>query len=75
MIIHDVEINFPKERHNISIKIDGKEFGPTSGIIIKSPLASGEAFPTVEIRFYARVTGKIQPELLKLIQLDGEEEK
>ncbi len=60
--IHDVEINFSDsfgDKKNWLLKIDGKEFGSTCGVIIKSPCANEDGKTTVEIKFYANVKGNI----------------
>ena len=69
MRVHDVEINFPKNRQDLSIKIDGQEFGPTCGITIKSPCASHDGTTTVELRFHAEVRGKVHAEKLSIMQM------
>lgn len=58
--VHEVEIDFTENpKKNFIIKIDGKEFGSTCGVVIKSPCANDERLTTVEIKFYAEVKGKI----------------
>lgn len=64
--IHDVEINFPSvPGPEFSFKIDGKDFGPTSGIKIFSPLANKSGLTIVEITLYANVRGKIKGKIIK----------
>lgn len=60
--VHDVEINFGDssgDKKNWLLKIDGKEFGSTCGVIIKSPMANEDGMTTVEIKFYADVKGRL----------------
>lgn len=72
--IHEVELNFTeKPKKNFIIKIDGKEFGSTCGVVIKSPCANKDGMTTVEIKFYANVKGKIQAD--KIIEIKVEKKK
>ena len=58
--IHEVDISVDKATGKKWImKIDGKEFGSTCGVVIRSPMANEDGMTTVEIKFYAEVKGKI----------------
>jgi len=58
--VHEVEINYDKPTgKNWILKVDGKEFGSTCGVVIKSPMANEDGMTTVEIKFYAEVKGKL----------------
>ena len=64
--VHDVEINFTEDpKKNFLIKIDGKEFGSTCGVVIKSPMANEDHMTTVEIKFYAEVHGRLMADKVK----------
>ena len=65
MKVHDVEINFTENSSpEFSIKIDGKEFGRTSGIVIRSPCANDFGKTTVEIKFFAKVRGNVRTDMI-----------
>ena len=67
--VHDVEINFTEDpKKNFLIKIDGKEFGSTCGVIIKSPCANEDHMTTVEIKFYAEVHGRLMVDKITTIE-------
>lgn len=58
----EVEVNFPiSPSDEFFVKVNGHEITGTMGVTIKSPLAAGTPYPTVEIHFYAKnVKGKIK---------------
>ena len=50
-----VEINFPpRPSKDFVFKINGRKINGTTGIVIKSAIASGEKYPIVEVSFYAK---------------------
>lgn len=75
--VHDVEINFTENPDkNFILKIDGKEFGSTCGVVIKSPLANEFHKTTVEIKFYANVKGHVKVDkIIKTRVREGETDK
>lgn len=75
---HEVEINFTAgPSPDFVFKIDGKDFGHTCGIIIKSAIASGGHAPIVTVSFYAKsVKGRVEGQIVEDIRnQDGEKDQ